>query len=72
MSGTGKSSVLGVLAGRGHAVLDTDADAWCRWVLDDDGAPDWVWREDAIRGRLAGRRGGHLFVSGCKTNQGAL
>jgi hypothetical protein len=29
-----------------------------------------VWREDAITRLLASHRHGHLFVSGCKTNQG--
>jgi shikimate kinase len=35
-----------------------------------DGSADWIWREDAIAGLLAGHRDGHLFVAGCKTNQG--
>jgi dephospho-CoA kinase len=70
MSGTGKSTVLRELGRRGHRVVDTDTDEWSRWVTDADGAPDWVWREDAIAGLLAGHERGHLFVSGCKTNQG--
>ncbi len=72
MSGTGKSSVLRVLAARGHATVDTDADEWSRWVTDDRGEPDWVWREDAMAALLAEHAAGHLFVSGCKTNQGAF
>lgn len=70
MSGTGKSTVLRELGRRGHRVVDTDTDEWSRWVTDADGVPDWVWREDAIAGLLAGHERGHLFVSGCKTNQG--
>jgi hypothetical protein len=52
MSETGKSSVLDHLAARGHEVVDTDDDAWCRWVIDEDGAPDWIWREDAVAALL--------------------
>lgn len=70
MSGTGKSSALRVLGQRGHRVVDTDTDEWSRWVKLPDGSDDWIWREDAIRGLLAGHAGGHLFVAGCKTNQG--
>lgn len=70
MSGTGKSSVLRVLAGRGHRVIDTDTDEWSEWTVDDEGAPDWIWREEAIASLLAGHDGGHLFVAGCRTNQG--
>jgi dephospho-CoA kinase len=70
MSGTGKSAALVELARRGHRVVDTDSNEWCEWVVDDDGAPDWVWREDRIAALLAGDTEGVLFVAGCKTNQG--
>jgi dephospho-CoA kinase len=70
MSGTGKSSVLAKLGGRGHRVVDTDSDRWCHWVTLPDGTADWVWREDAIVGLLTGHRHGKLFVAGCKSNQG--
>lgn len=70
MSGTGKSSALAVLGERGHRVVDTDTDEWSEWVRLDDGSADWVWREDAIGALLSKRRGGHLFVAGCKSNQG--
>jgi shikimate kinase len=70
MSGTGKSAALLMLAKRGHRTVDTDTDEWSHWVTEPDGSPDWVWREEAITGLLAGHRGGHLFVAGCKTNQG--
>jgi dephospho-CoA kinase len=65
MSGTGKSSVLAVLAGRGHDTVDTDTDEWCEWA---DG--DWIWRADRITGLLTAPRVRPLFVAGCKTNQG--
>lgn len=70
MSGTGKSTVLHELARRGHRVVDTDSDEWCEWVVDDEGASDWVWREDRIAALLATHNKGVLFVAGCKTNQG--
>jgi dephospho-CoA kinase len=72
MSGTGKSTVLRVLALRGHRTVDTDTDEWSHWVTLPDGSADWIWREDAVGALLAGHRRGHLFVAGCKTNQGRL
>jgi shikimate kinase len=65
MSGTGKSSVLRVLAERGHRVVDTDTEEWSEWVGD-----GWNWREGAIAALLAGHEHGHLFLAGCHTNQG--
>ncbi len=70
MSGTGKSASLQLLGQRGHRVLDTDTAQWSRWTSLPDGSADWVWREEAMAGLLAGHRQGHLFVAGCKTNQG--
>lgn len=73
MSGTGKSTVLSVLGERGHRVVDTDTDEWCRWVTLPDGSADWIWREDAMATLLDGHIStGALFVAGCKTNQGAF
>lgn len=70
MSGTGKSAALQLLGEHGHRVVDTDTDEWSRWVTLPDGSPDWIWREDAIAALLASHHQGHLFVAGCKTNQG--
>jgi dephospho-CoA kinase len=70
MSGTGKSSALHVLAERGHKVVDTDTEQWSEWMLATDGSSDWMWREDAIAELLTTHKEGHLFVAGCKTNQG--
>ena len=70
MSGTGKSAALDVLGRRGHRVIDTDTDVWSHWVTLPDGSADWIWREDAIATLLAAEQDGHLFVAGCKTNQG--
>jgi dephospho-CoA kinase len=70
MSGTGKSTALVALEGRGHRVVDTDADEWSRWAIADDGEREWLWREDRIAALLAGHGDGHLFVAGCRSNQG--
>jgi broad-specificity NMP kinase len=70
MSGTGKSTAVRLLGERGHHVVDTDTDQWSQWISLPDGSADWIWREDAVAGLLAGHGGGHLFVAGCKTNQG--
>ncbi|SMD21682.1 AAA family ATPase [Kibdelosporangium aridum] len=67
MSGTGKSTVLDVLAKRGHRVVDTDTDEWSEWVTLPDGSTDWVWRADAMKDLLD--QPGNLFVAGCKSNQ---
>lgn len=70
MSGTGKTTVLAELAGRGFPVVDTDSDEWSHWVVQPDGSRDWVWRADAIGELLAAFQGRDLFVAGCKSNQG--
>jgi shikimate kinase len=70
MFGTGKSAALERLQERGHAVVDTDTGAFSQWVTLPDGSADWIWREQAITDLLSGHRDGHLFVAGCKTNQG--
>jgi dephospho-CoA kinase len=64
MSGTGKSSVVRVLAARGYKAIDTD-DGWC------DPLPDGrqMWREDAIRLLLDTEDADVLFVAGCEENQ---
>ena len=72
MSGTGKSSVLQILAGRGHHVVDTDGDAWSEWVIQPDGSSDWIWNEEAIAALFDGHADGTLFVAGCRSNQGVF
>ena len=72
MSGTGKSAALQLLAGRGHRSVDTDTDEWSHWITAPDGSADWVWREPAMNTLLSSHREGHLFVAGCKTNQGTF
>jgi adenylate kinase family enzyme len=70
MSGTGKTACLEVLRSRGYHVVDTDTDEWSIWSKDSDGSPDWIWNEDAISSLLDRYEHDHLFVAGCKTNQG--
>lgn len=60
MSGPGKSTVLAALAERGHRVVDTDTDEWCRWVTLPDGSADWIWREDAMAALLDRHTEGEL------------
>ncbi|GGK23257.1 hypothetical protein GCM10008955_16020 [Deinococcus malanensis] len=70
MSGSGKSTLIGELAARGLRAIDTDSDEWSEWSEDEEGSPDWVWRENQMRALLDRQRAGPLFVCGCKTNQG--
>ncbi len=71
MSGTGKSTALAELAGRGHRAVDTDDPGWITHVPTPDG-PEPMWDLDRIRALLDGHRAGWLFVSGCVANQGAV
>jgi len=64
MSGTGKSSVVRELVGRGYKAVDTD-DGWCEPLADGRQR----WREDAIRELLATEDTDVLFVAGCEENQ---
>jgi dephospho-CoA kinase len=71
MSGTGKSTVLGELATRGHRVVDTDYGGYSEEVpRSDTGGVEQVWRDDRIRELLDECGEGLLFVAGCVTNQG--
>jgi dephospho-CoA kinase len=80
MSGTGKSSVIRELAGRGYKALDADSPEYSEWVEvtgDTDalgspewGAKDWVWREDRVQALLSTEDADLLFVSGCAANMG--
>ena len=60
MSGTGKSTLLGELARRGHRVVDTDYDGWTR--------PDGDWDEPRMAALLATHS--DVVVSGTVANQG--
>lgn len=80
MSGTGVSTVLGVLAAHGYKTVDADYDGFSEWVnVDDDsvvpGEPvepgrDWVWRTDRIQELLSTEDTEVLFLGGCSPNMG--
>jgi len=70
MSGTGKSTALRGLGARGHRTVDTDTDRWSRWVTLPDGSADWIWRAPELTALLTRPGPGHLFVAGCRSNQG--
>jgi dephospho-CoA kinase len=67
MSGTGKSTVLAVLARRGFQVVETDVAPWSEWSETDGG---YVWREDVVEQLLSRDDGATLYVSGTVSNQG--
>jgi dephospho-CoA kinase len=67
MSGTGKSTALAALAGRGFAFVDMDEGGWTEWSEADDG---YVWREDPMAALLAREGGPTLYVAGTVSNQG--
>lgn len=80
MSGTGKSTLVGELAARGHWAVDADCDELSEWVVSEDdsgtaGSPvepgrDWVWREGRIQDLLSTEGAEALFLSGCAPNMG--
>jgi shikimate kinase len=78
MSGTGKSSVIEELAGRGYKAIDTDYDDWSELAdVPASAGPtglgegkDWLWREDRIARLLATEDSEVLFISGGASNQG--
>ncbi|HET6848257.1 MAG TPA: AAA family ATPase [Gaiellales bacterium] len=70
MSATGKTTLLGELERRGHAVVDTDTGGWIEPVRLADGTDEPMWREDRMSTLLNEHAGGTLFVAGCVANQG--
>ncbi|MDQ2846551.1 MAG: AAA family ATPase [Actinomycetota bacterium] len=62
MSGTGKSTLLGVLRQRGYLAIDTDYDGW--------ELPDGSWDEPRMAALLADHH--TLVVSGTVANQGTF
>lgn len=72
MSGTGKSTVLGELAARGHRVVDLDEPGWSREVPTADGGVEQVWEHDRVARLLDGHDAhddGLLVVAGCAADQ---
>lgn len=77
MPGTGKSTVIRALAGRGCRAVDADEDGLSGVVavaadeLTGLGpGRDWVWRPERIREVLAAPGEATLFLGGCSPNQG--
>lgn len=72
MSGTGKSTVMSILRQRGHAVAETDEPGWCVPEDGDWSSPDqsWIWDEQRIASLLDDHSSKHLFIDGCRSNQG--
>jgi shikimate kinase len=65
MSGTGKSTVIAELAGRGYKAVDIDQPGWSETAPDGE----WVWREGRVQTLLSTEDAQMLFVSGCASNQ---
>jgi hypothetical protein len=74
MSGTGKSSALAELGGRGYRVVDTDDPGWREYreyaePPDEVHCGEWLWVEERITALLDSDDGRSLFVQGCVRNQ---
>lgn len=65
MSGTGKSSVIDALRGRGFNAIDIDEPGWSRF--DDEG--NQLWIETSVQQALDTAGQAPLFLSGCAENQ---
>src|SRR5512135_2986704 len=73
MSGTGKSTLLLELAGRGYRVVDLDDDGWSVEVPTWDGSGfEQLWREDRVADLLASATDAPHFIAGCASNQGVF
>lgn len=71
MPGTGKSSALAGLAGRGHETVDTDDPGW---IIEGQAPerPEPLWDLEKVGALLDRHRVGCLFIAGCVANQSAL
>lgn len=72
ISGTGKSTVGDILRQRGYDVIETDDPGWCVPEDGDATQPDheWIWDEGRIIDLITSHTDQHLFVIGCRQNQG--
>ena len=68
MSGTGKSTTIAALAERGYPAVETDDPGWC--VPETSHDSEWLWDEPRMAKFLDAHGETHLFVSGCRPNQG--
>jgi len=70
MSGTGKSTVLALLAARGHRVVDLDDPGWSFEQPGPDGDLEQLWDEGRVAALLAEPATTPLVLAGCAGNQG--
>jgi dephospho-CoA kinase len=68
MSGTGKSTVIGRLAGLGYKAVDLDYGGWTELRPHED-REETLWIEDRVAGLLATEDADVLFISGAARNQ---
>lgn len=63
---------MNLLRQRGYAVAETDEPGWCVPIDSDWSHPDqeWIWDEARISSLLDEHEYTHLFVDGCRSNQG--
>src|SRR5829696_3803845 len=74
MAGTGKSSALAELAGRGYRVVDTDEPGWREYrrypePIDELHRGEFLWVEDRMTRLLESEDEPSLFVAGGARNQ---
>jgi dephospho-CoA kinase len=65
MSGTGKSTLIERLVGRGFKAVDLDSEGLCEW----DANGDELWLEDEVQRLLDTEDADALFLAGCAENQ---
>lgn len=84
LSGTGKSTLIETLAGRGYRAVDLDGDDYSEWAAREDPpasandvervgvwqSRDWVWRADRVARLLASDDTPQIFIGGSAPNQG--
>ena len=76
MPGTGKSTLIGELRGRGYRAFDADEDGLSEYrempgLPGEEPGPELVWREDRIDELLSAHGDGEVvFLGGCAINQG--
>jgi broad-specificity NMP kinase len=66
MSGSGKSSVISNLKGRGYIAIDTDYDNWKTYSEDNK---EWLLNEQKLTEILKSSVQKPLIISGCCSNQ---